>query len=505
MRRITEIPRDLMQQLTYARNCYLAVLLSRSMSFGLTQSEAFRITSITRGTSQLSQSIPVHLLWSLVARNGLQDIGSPVKPLAPFVSKSSEQLKLFLSQGVDYRPWIDIYAGWPEGLVILLDAGIEPSFETLEIACSERCYTSVENILQSISLALDIRAIDLVEENLSSELISSLNIRPGTLLDRNAFSACQLLRDHGVDITGLEQEDVCSVYDATCLTTQVAEQLWQAGFRDIDLADWSLLAGPGIVSGSWSLNLLVKAAWLISKGADLHLPNSRSNVPAIFYFSHAVGVICGRGLSWGKSKGLAMLRIIVLDNFRDDCSCPCSREGCSAITKLLQGMCDTSLDWRISRARRGLRGPYKCLWKLLEGIRNSELLATDCSFDANIAQVILRYITFHELDLTHTCHQLHKGYDTVMDPEIVNEIQKEQQDNVRNLETLVKEFVDGYVDSQQSLHTYIEEVVWPRVNNFKSGSMTESEIYGLRELGVILHDLDKKEDKDEYGKLLNNN
>ncbi|KAL3455481.1 hypothetical protein BJX64DRAFT_68348 [Aspergillus heterothallicus] len=179
----------------------------------------------------------------------------------------------------------------------------------------------------------------LVEDNLSSALISSLEIRPGTLLDRNALRACQLLQAHGIDITGLEQKDEYSVYDARWLTAQVADGLWQAGFKDVVPTDWSVYTRATVQKSSIELKyLLVKAAWLMGMGVDMHLPNYRASSPAVFHFSHALGRSSSSWIRWYEPENSAILRTIFLDDFRDDCSCPCSTTGCSATTKLLDGM-----------------------------------------------------------------------------------------------------------------------------------------------------------------------
>jgi len=78
----------------------------------------------------------------------------------------------------------------------------------------------------------------------------------------------------------------------------------------------------------------------------------------------------------------------------------------------------------------------------------------------------------------------------------MSEIQEEEHDIILDLEDLVEEFVKGYATYSYELRGYIEDVVWPRMEGFRKGKMTENELDELHRIGVVVNE-QEDEQKDE--------
>jgi hypothetical protein len=125
---------------------------------------------------------------------------------------------------------------------------------------------------------------------------------------------------------------------------------------------------------------------------------------------------------------------------------------------------------------------YTRLWALLKLYDDSGL--GTASSNSTIAPAIIRYLTFAELELTHTCHKHVWAEEHFMDKETITEIQEEEEDIIRDLEPLVEEFCQGCANSSYSFGDYITEVMWPRLDTFQREKMSEHEVNGLDELAL---------------------
>jgi len=343
---------------------------------------------------------------------------------------------------VNFQDVLYCYIEWPTGLDLLLEAGYVPDFWMLSNACRGCHEESAKLIIHSKGFSLWDQALEaasaangawisgmiveavadrrkrleaLVQAKLSADTIDSLGLRSGTLLDRQAFIACERLLAESVDITGLEEkEQNYSVYDTVNLSIQTAEQLWDAGFRDVDEADeggyTSLMKLNRVIRDMQDPDcILKKAVWLIGRGADLYRKSPRSNYSAIFFVSHAVGRhTCSRSV-YDDDACTALLRKLMISESRDECCCPCSVNGCSPLKMLLDGMFFQDYLCSLISLDGPEKGGYGRLWKLLESTHDTE--RGHPPIDPGIAAAIIRFVTFIELDLSHTCHRQFWDYE----------------------------------------------------------------------------------------------
>ncbi|KAL2847083.1 hypothetical protein BJX68DRAFT_268382 [Aspergillus pseudodeflectus] len=463
----------------------------------------------------------LQLIWSLADKEGAQvtshqppDIETEIRPILPLISRSDDQLRLLVNNGLCFSEWLPSYVEWPTGLEILLQSGYKPD----NVILGHACYSGYEDLvrlilqtegfhpgtheLESASLSgnpqfskLVVEAVAhrrrelqlLVKKELAADKTAHLNIRPGTLLDRQAFNASQLLLEASIEIGGLCPTNQCSVYDTDNLSIQTAEQLWDAGFEDVDEVDelgyTSLMKLNGIRRFDWKPDFLLKnAAWLISKGADMHRKIPGSKHPTVLSLSHRIGKCMRDHTCWGAADTDLLYRIMV-DDARDDCSCSCSIGGCSALTKLLDGIFDrVGVSFGLEK-KVVVKEGYITLWRLV-GLFDVSAWRDKTCFNSTVASAIIRYIAFTELELTHTCHKHGYGWEHFMSEEAIKEIHEEEGDLVQSLEELVHEFCEGYLDYPYALCEYVRNVMWPRLDNFQYEKVSGSGANDLDELAI---------------------
>ncbi|KAL3455653.1 hypothetical protein BJX64DRAFT_271949 [Aspergillus heterothallicus] len=475
-------------------------------------------------SANLPESRELHSLfpfvWSVVEMNRFQYIRTQIEQLEPMIWRSTDQLEILLERGMDFQRWLYLYVAWPTGVEILLRKGCQPDILALEQACNGGYEESMRLIIHCRSFKLGQEALEIasstnnprhsmiivealadrrrklqrmVEENLPPVAMVELKIRPDALLDRQASYACELLLADSIDISYLVAETGYSVYDTENLSTQTAEQLWNAGFTNVDEGDrsgyTSLMKLKGMARGySWQTSdtLLKKVAWLVDRGADLYRTPRASHSPAIFFVSHAVGTTIRPQSCWDDTCTVLLHRLL-LDGAHDDCSCPCSINGCCALTKLLDGMFQRCLaSCAIFDDDEHIQIGYNSLWKMLGQFHH--ITAARSSLSCTFAEAVIRYITFIELGLTHTCHKQLWGSERFLDSEAIAEIREEERDIIWDLENFVDEFTQGYSVYRYSLEKYIKDVLWPRIHAFRRDKMTEEELNKLQEIGVIIHE-----------------
>jgi hypothetical protein len=174
---------------------------------------------------------------------------------------------------------------------------------------------------------------------------AELNLRPETILNRKAARACELLKSYSVDVGGLEDVGAHCVYFTRSTGLDLWNELWDAGFRDVDEADEDgntiLMMCSFFDSRSGDLNVhLERAEWLVSRGADLY--RFWLGSPAIHRLAEAMAVSMAESeptdLSALSKQYIQFLHFVVLNDIRDRCDCACCAGGCFALKRLLESI-----------------------------------------------------------------------------------------------------------------------------------------------------------------------
>jgi hypothetical protein len=298
--------------------------------------------------------------------------------LDPLLTRRQSLLDSLLRKNIDMQWTIDLYSVWPEGLASLLRAGYNPGKTSLLRACEANCAQSIEllvsnpksqlgnDVMMAVKRLNNSRVGELVAHaladrrkrlqslamtHLPGDVMAQLRLPSNSLLGFYAAKAYQLLKASGVILDAGEEEDGWLIYHSIGFNYDMANQLWNAGFLNVDEIDdqdftsfMKLDAWIGYGDEEDELKgLFEMAAWLITKGADID--HKRSSSPALHYFGYAFGQAVRNlaskvELEWFQASEtcLELTKRIFLYNSQDACCCSCSVNGCCAVTRMLAGL-----------------------------------------------------------------------------------------------------------------------------------------------------------------------
>ncbi len=245
-------------------------------------------------------------------------------------------------------------------------------------------------------------------------------------------------------------------YHLPHLTVEIANELWNAGFRDIDVPDEQyqtplMMIASGLIWRDYNdrKESIEAVLWLYQKGAALHrpccatLPPGRKDVGYIASRSErrAIHIVATalkdyflfiqeptRNFSALEGSYPAaiehiiddlsldcrqFLRKILLDDSPDGCLCACSGHGCTPMTSLLKRSWST---WRTEEDETVVTA-WRRRW-FFENVPTEHLSTVS-------SQKILRLITFERLGLRHTCREFEIYEFRTLEPEEVAEIRDE--------------------------------------------------------------------------------
>lgn len=301
-----------------------------------------------------------------------------------------------------------------------------------------------------------------------------------------------------------------TVYHVRELRADIAEKLWQQGFRDIDVPDKYGLTPLMRNRDNNLIHEINVCFWLIQKGAKLHRPQHRPleydsdptlsslELPPVTRALHHVAAEVGlalRDLAYEElqgaterllenqlnqlSKGARLLpETILLDVSHDDCICACSSRGCLVSTMMLKSTRDPFSGYHEPRML-----PLATEYLII-------LIGPSNPCPDWLVKEIIRYRTFKQLGLRHTCcHCDEFARMTKLDPEERAEIRDEDQEKIELLESLLLEFEEHR--GTQDVLSFLEGYWAKRMDQVhqEQGCVDEE---ALREIGVVLQKDDTK-------------
>ncbi|OGM47867.1 hypothetical protein ABOM_003314 [Aspergillus bombycis] len=403
---------------------------------------------------------------------------------APLVIRLTAQLRQLIHQGADMKDWMISYAHWPDGLLILLQAGYNATEDTLFAALDFNCEASVRILIETGNIhvgpnelyeaachpnfsmvELIIQALVdrrkclqfLAETHLSVDEVSALEIRPDTLIDFQAHLVTRMLEDKRTNLGGVGEPYAWSVYGALEDNLSIADRLWEAGFRDVEVPDVRGRTLLMTISGFPFKSLLEQTDWLIGKGAQPY--RLYESTPAL----HFVGFAVGRSLPSLADKKwfddlirlpLALKQVfcqILTNGMRDACCC----------FVLLVDAVAAIITWLVV---------------------SFEKVQT---FFNKLPEDILRFLTFNCMGLTHTCSH---PSDRAKTADEISKIHHERY-LLKDFEILLADVLSAYRDSTKCLPEFLTGYWVRRMKEYHSWHVTpsEEEIESLREAGVVLH------------------
>ncbi|KAL6408957.1 hypothetical protein AUP68_07907 [Ilyonectria robusta] len=385
--------------------------------------------------------------------------------------------------------------GWPAGLAILLESGIQPS-AAIEAAITQEDVQSVELLLDYgcpiffqgqgddelyslIEYAMDtgssVPIISILTESMAERrrelfrvalenlpeawLQSIIGKREsiGSLLDYRADMIFQQLHQIGMDrIQNLYPGTEVTVYHSHGMTHSTACTFYQAGFHDIDIPDetgrtpMTKRISDGLHRDGFRLML-----WYLRKGADpcRKIPEG----PNLLHFFSCFATkfltleVWDRD-AWGGCNAIGVFgKLYDVSCLRgtDECSCWCSSTGCTPVALVLKECrigTDASSTNTLMRRRRLL-------------FHLPRYSSTRLQLTQQIFEDICRLEIFDRLGMAHTCGKYEQDYDCFQYRSSDSEERQELQDEDSELKTILDAYLELYLDI---LDTYSGdfEVFW---------------------------------------------
>jgi hypothetical protein len=412
---------------------------------------------------------------------------------------------------------LQLAAGWPVGIKILLDAGADMTRAAKGgelVPWDGGCCNPLRWVIPSdcpASLLVFLRAgaalrpdhigyvvmhstpdmVDILMEELiqrrqtlrdlalmalPTSLRNTLGISGNVLPDANVPMVFDALRDAGIPVNesidprGPHVQDVGPEYGTIfhqCeLDRQLMDRLYDAGFVDVDTVN-SAGYSPLMINDSYlSADALIQRAdWLVSKGADITRCLPGTSIPAIQVIALRViwkleGQLClnsrDSALSSSSSFETAVfLKQAFTTRLYDGCKCACSpSKGCTSLSVALKELLSVAI-WRNGRIPTVLRELLKLAPRTLE-----------------TAETVIRLATFTDLDLTHTCCReagiLHSGQFLLkpFDPEEADRICDEEGELIAECDQIVARFMKQYQSANLPLMQFMQEYWCPQMQEY---------------------------------------
>ena len=383
--------------------------------------------------------------------------------------------------------------GWSDAIQMLSDAGSALSWPgwgtVLDIV---RGQDLIPSFLLSALQQRRRKLFELAKHTLPAEVWADLDVPTDRLLDERAAEIQRVLVDADIEIPksiSVPQTRE-TVYHSRTLTVKQADQLWDAGFRDIDSRDEFGRTPLMRFVNSKSLELV---QWLLHHGADPHQeirydvnPDKRKRVAGLTQL-HVIALNLGYlieedslALRVVDGPSLTLKELVVESDRRDDCHCACSSSGCTPFTILLKSI---DFDWRKLWQSR----------KLVDHrLESPGRPASSAPMRSKIAEEIIRFETFEALQLSHTCCD----FDFVAarrryTPEDVREIHEEWEELLSKHEDLVSEFYHKFQELGVPLTFFLEGYWQTRMEEVlqEEKPIDEEDRRRLRDIGVVLEEV----------------
>lgn len=230
--------------------------------------------------------------------------------------------------------------------------------------------------------------------------------------------------------------------------------------------------------------VLDRAIWLIEMGLDLKL--SETGLPTVLELWPAIvqgfasiaeydlipgspptcNRVCQKVSKFFENLNVRQqkfLRESLASNELDDCSCACSPDdGCRSITIALK---------ELFRIRAGaffypsaaIFGHHTCFQGHI-----MEYLFRDQSESSGFVLAVLRFLTFNEMRLTHTCRSSHDHRGAPVSRDDATERHEEERLLLQELDILVSEFQQKYLELRIPLPDFLHGYWADRMKKFLS-------------------------------------
>lgn len=465
--------------------------------------------------------------------------------------ESEEELRRALRSGlaqpddkIKNKPLLELAIGWPIGVQILLEFGVDASAfclksapysvdETeddqseaycdsitllLEAGCKFdvfdifHCKTKTVRLLLIQELARRRRKLwELAQSCLPAKSLGESCTRKDAIIDSQAFKLQAQLLIHGWEIHPSlrvhRQDESLSVYHCKAAFPEASDELYRAGFRDIDLPDGHgltplMLFGstPCFTIPSGQRKNVEMRIWLVSKGANLAKKLPRSNATVAHRISSVMlekvfratyrDYMFGTKI-WPEYETLFSKHkdtVFLAPSIQDSCVCACCPGGCTTLSVALRKAS--------SKVVRSFRSPTSGLTlggrlRLFRRVYRLIILWTESR--PGVGEAIIRFLTFEGLQLRHTCCiEIDRipeiFWEDARDRSEMERIWEEDEQGLHELEQLVSEIEIQFKQSGLPITDFLDLHWHTGMTKFlsKRGLYDENYHTQTRNLGVFL-------------------
>ena len=362
------------------------------------------------------------------------------------------------------------------------------------------------------------KLLELAKLTLPAEAWADLDVPTDRLLDGRAAEIQRILIDADIEIPKSISvpRRRGTVYHAYVRYVKQADQLWDAGFRDIDSPNDSGQTPIMDIQSRYSLDYV---QWLIHHGADphqeiiyVHDDDDDESQPVVgLTVLHRIAYLFGLEILDSLSRELHPApqvadepsriyeEMLVESDSHDDCHCACSSSGCTPSTILLktadqEARFYTLPSMKSSDVRR----------KLVQRVESPGHPASSAPMRSKIGEKVIRFETFEALQLSHTCCVFEESTGRNVSPrratrrrytpEDVREIHEEWEEHLSKHEDLVSEFCHKFRELGGTLTSFLECYWQTRMDEVlkEEKPYDEEHIRRLREIGVVLEEVSEE-------------
>ena len=287
-----------------------------------------------------------------------------------------------------------------------------------------------------------------------------------------------------------------TLYHCPYLTVKIANVLWEAGFREVDLLDdrdrtplMMVERRIGCMMDQRISEIVEFAFWLYQKGASFS--ERRRSRLLVAAFQNRKGDLGYSTIFRPYVDDLSLecrqfYQKALLSDSLDSCLCACSRHGCMPATHFLKH--GHSQLQSLSEPKKSF-STWLLRW-LFENVPSK-------NFPVPVSREIIRLKTFEKLGLRHTCcfdesgeYPYHIwGVFKTIEPAEADEIRDEDRDGIQLLESLLPEFEEKLGD--EDIKSFIDGYWTTRMEEVLAARDEEPlDLAGMRAAGVVFCDDD---------------
>lgn len=397
-----------------------------------------------------------------------------------------------------------------DAIQMLLNAG-SVFHKWVQVLVTPRCEDTIRSFFLSALQERRRKLFELAKLTLPAGVWADLDVPTDRLLDDRAAEVQQVLVDADIEIP--KSISVLhwpgTIYHDYTFTVKQADQLWNAGFRDIDSLD-GFDCTPIMYSPT-----LEYYQWLLQHGADPHQEMNYvhyecqpvAGLTVLHRIAHLFGLDILDSLRRelhpaprvADEPSRIFEEMLVESQSHDDCHCACSSSGCTPSTILLK-MVDqearfhTCPSMESSDVRR----------KLVQRLESPGHPASSAPMRSKIVEKVIRFETFEALQLSHTCCVFEEsdGRDRLprratrrrYTPAEVQDIHEEWEELLSKHEDLVSEFCDKFQELGGTLTSFLEGYWQTRMGEvFEEEKPLDGEVLRkMREIGVVLEEVSEE-------------